>query len=79
MNCFEMMVRVCMNRELLAKDIKVENGLRQRCTMAPVLFNLHACLMLERWSSQVADLNGVGTLLLYKFDLQKAHQQELGD
>ena len=68
-----------MNGELLAKDIKVENGLRQRCTMAPVLFNLHACLMFEQWSSKVADLNGAGTLLLYKVDLQKVHQQELGD
>ena len=52
-----MMARVCMNGELLAEDIKVENGLRQGCTMASVLFNLYTCLVFERRSSNVADLD----------------------
>ena len=51
----------------LTEAISVENGLRQGCTLAPVLFNLFACLIYERWSSRVASLEGVGTLLLYKY------------
>ena len=60
------MVRI--SGELLAEEIDVENGLRQGCTMAPVLFNLYACLVVERWSSRVSGVDGVGTFLLHKFD-----------
>ena len=62
-----MRAKVSINGELL-EEIKVRNGLRQGCTMAPVLFNLYACLVFERWSSQVASMEGVGTFLLHKFD-----------
>ena len=31
------------------EEISVENGLRQGCCMAPVLFNLYSCLVVERW------------------------------
>ena len=30
------------------EEISVENGLRQGCCMAPVLFNLYTCLVVER-------------------------------
>ena len=70
------MARVSVNGELLAVDIKVKvNCLRQGYTMAPVLSNLYTCLVFERWSSKVADLDSVETLLLYKFALQKVHQK----
>ena len=36
--------------------------------MTPVLLNLFACLVLERWSSSVAGVEGVGTCLLHKFE-----------
>ena len=55
------------NGELLEEKIVVDNGLRQGCTMAPTLFNLYACLMMERWTAQVRDLEGPGTCLLYKY------------
>ena len=70
------MVRI--SGELLAEEIDVENGLRQGCTMAPVLFNLYACLVVERWSPRVSGVDGVmvlpsqprvfSTFLLHEFD-----------
>ena len=42
----DMQAKMCLERNLL-KVISVENGLRQGCCMAPVLFNLSTCLMLE--------------------------------
>ena len=45
--------KVCINGELLAEDINVVSGLRQGCTVAPVLFNLYACLVFEWWSSEL--------------------------
>ena len=48
--------------------ISVENGLRQGCCMAPVLFNLYACLFVERWVERVADIAGVGVNVMYKHD-----------
>ena len=62
-----MKASIRINGELL-EEIDVGNGLRQVCTMAPVLFNLFACLVLERWSSRIAGVEGVGTCLLHKFD-----------
>ena len=52
------------------EEISVENGLRQGCTMAPVLFNLYACLVVERWSARVEEEEGAGTYLKYKLDHQ---------
>ena len=36
--------------------------------MAPVLFNLHACLFVERWTERVAGTAGVGVNVKYKHD-----------
>lgn len=41
-----MEAQIRLDGELL-KDITVENGLRQGCCMAPVLFNLYSCVVLE--------------------------------
>ena len=48
--------------------IVAENGLRQGCCTAPVLFNLYACLFVEHWVERVADIDGVGISVTYKHD-----------
>ena len=54
----------------LLEEIRVNNGLRQGCTMAPSLFNLYACVVAERWIDSIGDEEDVGTRLLYKLDRQ---------
>ena len=49
------------------EEICVQNGLKQGCCMAPVLFNLYTCLALERWLCRVEG-EGVGITLKYKYD-----------
>ena len=61
-----MHARVCIDEETL-EEFSVD-GLRQECTMAPVLFNLYACLVVERGCARVEDDTGVGTYLRYKLD-----------
>ena len=56
-----MKAQVRVNAKLL-EEISVDNGLRQGCSMAPTLFNLHACLMAERWQERTAGTEGVGIL-----------------
>ena len=63
-----MTARVYIDGELLEEEISVLNGLRQGCTMAPTLFNLYSCLVMERWMEQVRHLEGVGICLRYKLD-----------
>ena len=41
-----MKARISLDGALLEK-FRVENGLRQGCCMAPVLFNLYTCVALE--------------------------------
>ena len=62
-----MRARVRVDGELL-DEIEVNNGLRQGCTMAPILFNLYACVVAERWLDRVQNEEGVGTRMLYKLD-----------
>ena len=58
----------CTLAPQMSEKINVENGLRQGCTLAPVLFNLYACLVVERWRSRVSEVDGAGTYLCFKFD-----------
>ena len=81
-----MKAQLSINGELVEEKIDVDNGLRQGCTMAPTLFNLYACLMMERWTARVEDLEGAGTCLLYKYDgklfrrsTRDAHQTRMSD
>ena len=52
----------------MLEEIEVQNGLRQGCCMAPVLFNLYTCLAVERWLVRVEDTEGVGITIKYKQD-----------
>ena len=51
----DMQAQIQMNGTLL-EEIDVTNGLRQGCCMAPVLFNLYTCLVVERWTARVAKI-----------------------
>ena len=60
---------ICIDVELLDR-IEVKNGLKQECTLAPTLFNLYACVVIERWLEKVREVEGVGTKVLCKFHPQ---------
>ena len=62
-----MKASVRVDGELL-EEFEVTNGLRQGCTMAPILFNLYACVVAERWVERVKEITDVGTLILCKQD-----------
>jgi len=47
--------------------IDVQNGLRQGCCVAPVLFNLYTCLVVERWLVNVGGEVDVGIVAHYKY------------
>ncbi len=62
----------------LADPISVQNGLRQGCTMAPVLFNLYMCAVIECWLDRLKGEDDVGIEIKYKCDgqlLRKPRQQ----
>ena len=52
----------------LLEEFTVDNGLRQGCCMAPVLFNLYSSVVLERWSDKVKGVEGVGINVEFKMD-----------
>ena len=55
----DMRARVRLDGVML-EEISVQNGLKQGCCMAPVLFNLYTCLAVERWLARVDGVDGVG-------------------
>ena len=61
-----MTAQIKLNGTLL-EPISVDNGLQQGCCMAPVLFNLYACFVMECWSARVQDPS-VGVMINYKYD-----------
>lgn len=44
-----MQAQICLNGDLF-EEIDVNDGLRQKCCMAPALFNI--CLTLEPWNAR---------------------------
>ena len=54
--------------DCLLDEIDVENGLREGCCMAPVLFNLYSCAAIERWKGELEGEEGTGIYLRYKHD-----------
>ena len=62
----------------LLDGIPVGNGLRLGCTMAPVLFNLYMCAVIECWLQRMKAEDGVGIDIAYKYDgelLRKVRQK----
>ena len=45
-----------------------ENGLRQYCYMASVLFNLHTTLLNECWRARLHCCSGEGVIVKFKID-----------
>ena len=62
-----MKAQICLDDTLL-EEIEVDNGLRQGCCMAPALFNLYSCVVVERWTARLEDTDGVGVYLRHKDD-----------
>ena len=64
----DMKARIHLDGKLM-DPISVRNGLRQGCCMAPVLFDLFTCAVMERWLEKAQEADGeVGVRLLYKYD-----------
>ena len=63
----DMKAQIRLDNTLL-EEISVDNGLQQGCCMAPVLFNLYASLVLERWTEHVKEAEGVGVDVMFKLD-----------
>ena len=64
-----MKAKLRVDGEML-REVEVENGLQQDCTMVPVSFNWYACVITKRWPERVCDVEGLGTCLFYKCYLQ---------
>ena len=62
-----MTATIQLDGEIL-KEINVENGLRQGCCMAPVLFNLYTCPLMEQWYARTVESDGIGIALRFKYD-----------
>lgn len=63
----DMKAKIRLDGELL-EEISVENGLRQGCCMAPVLFNLYTTLLIEHWREGLDGTDGVGVVVKHKYD-----------
>ena len=46
--------------------------------MAPTLFKMYACVVLERWPEKVEGVEGIGTHILYKLDQQLFRRNTTG-
>ena len=60
-----MQAKICLDGSV-SEQFEVSNRLRQGCCMAPVLFNLFSCLVIERWRTRLEEVEGVGVDLHFK-------------
>jgi len=72
----KMKAKLRIGEEIL-DEIEVTNGLRG-CTMVPTLFNMYACVVLERWLEKVSGVARVGTYILCKLDHQLFRRSTTG-
>ena len=59
----DMSAELRINGQDVEGEIRVSNGLRQGCTMAPALFNLFFNLVVEAWGGQCME---EGITIMYK-------------
>ena len=50
------------------EEIEVNVGLRQGCCMAPALFNLYSCLLVDQWTARMRDVEDARIVLRHKED-----------
>ena len=55
-----MQAKICLDGSV-SERFEVSNRLRQGCCMAPVLFNLFSCLVIERWRARLEEVEGVAS------------------
>ena len=60
--------------DVVSDPISVRNGLRQGCTMAPVLFNIFMWAVVARWQEWIRDVPGVGFELRYHCEADLYHK-----
>ena len=60
--------------DVVTDPISVRNGLRQGCTMAPVLFNIFMWAVVARWQEWIRDVPGVGFELRYHCEADFYHK-----
>ena len=46
--------------------------------MAPTLFNLYSCIVVERWLERVKDIEGAGTFVFCKLDQKLFRRSVMG-
>ena len=64
----DMCAKIRLDGKILSPT-DVQNGLKQGCCMAPVLFNLFTCAVMERWLERAHEADEeAGVRLLYKSD-----------
>ena len=64
----EMHAKIHLGGKLM-DPVDVRNGMWQGCCMAPVLFNLFMCAVMERWLERAHEGGeGAGVTLLHKYD-----------
>ena len=60
--------------DVVTDPISVRNGLRQGCTMAPVLFNIFMWAVVARWRGRIRDVPGVGFELRHHCEADLYHK-----
>ena len=51
----DMQAQIRLN-DVMLQPINANNGFQQGCSMAPFLFNLYSCLVIEGWHARVSSL-----------------------